>query len=190
MNIHAAAKALNQKAAKQKLHHFCDPTLAFSNPVYDHFLSLWRNKAGGRVMPVKSDITPRDLKDYLSNIVLCHRIETNPSRYVWRLIGSNVATVVGHVTGKTFEESAPPDNLARWVECCDLVLDGGQPLRFLGRVHLNGKDYLDAENLFVPLTNDEGQPTYVMGLCLYMPRRAEDDGSWEALIGSIGADLL
>jgi hypothetical protein len=79
-----------------------------------------------------------------------------------------------------FEETLPPEHMPRWVECCDLVLDGGQPMRFLGRVHLQGKEYLDAENLFVPLANDDDEPTFMMGLCRYTPRRSEDDRTWES----------
>ena len=40
----------------------------------------------------------------------------------------------------------------------DLILDSEQPWRFRGRVHLQGRDYLDAENLFVPLANDLSEP--------------------------------
>jgi hypothetical protein len=190
MNILAAARALNQKAAQTKSHHFCDPTLAFSAPVYEQFLSLWQSKAGTRAMPAKSEITPRDLKDFLRDIVVCHRVAENPSHYVWRLIGTKVAAVVGDVTGKTVEESAPSELSARWIECGDLILNGCQPLRFLGRVHIKDREYLDAENLFVPLANDEGRPTFVMGLCRYTPRLSENEESWEDHIASISGGLL
>ena len=190
MDVLAAARALNQKAAQQKWHHFCDPTLAFSNPVHLGFLSLWQSKSGTRAMPAKSEITPRDLKDFLRDIVVIHRVAENPSQFVWRLIGTKVGEVVGHNTGKTLEESAPPELCARWIECGDLILDGGQPLRFLGRVHLTGREYLDAENLFVPLANDEGRPTFVMGLCRYTPRRSENEECWENQIASISGGPL
>ena len=42
MNVLAAAQALNRKAAEQKWHHFCDPSLAFNDPIYKQFLALWR----------------------------------------------------------------------------------------------------------------------------------------------------
>jgi hypothetical protein len=64
------------------------------------------------------------------------------------------------------------------------------PLRFLGRVHLKDREYLDAENFFVPLANDEGRPIFVMGLCRYTPRRSENEESWENQIASIPGDLL
>jgi hypothetical protein len=185
MDVLAVARDLNQKAAQQKWHHFCDPTLAFSEPMYERFLSLWHSKAGTRAMPARSEITPRDLKELLRDIVVFQRVAENPSHYNWRIIGTKAAEVIGHHTGKTFEESVQPELLPRWIECADLVLDGGQPLRFVGRVHLNGCEYLDAENLLVPLADDAGRPTFVMALCRYTPRRSENEESWEDQIASI-----
>ena len=63
MDVIAAARTLNRKAVQQNWHHFCDPTLSFVDPSYEHLLNLWRTKAGNRKMPSRSDITPRDLKD-------------------------------------------------------------------------------------------------------------------------------
>lgn len=190
MNVLAVARSLNQKAAQQKSQHFCDPTLAFSDPFYDQFLSLWRSKAGTRAMPAKSEITPRDLKNFLRHVALCQRVAENPSRYVWRLTGTKVAEVTGHHDGKTFEECVPPEILPRWIECADLTLDGGQPLRFLGRVQLNGREHLDAENLIVPLADDTGKPAYAMALCRYTPRLSASEESWETQIASVAGALL
>ena len=190
MNVFAAARALNQKAVQQKWHSLCDPTLAFSNSSYDGFLDIWRAKAGSGAMPKRSDMTPRDLKDFLRNIGIFERTRENPSSYLFRLVGTGLTQVAGHVTGKTFEESVPPDLLPRWIEACDLMLDGSKPLRFLGRVHLNGLEYLDAEHLYVPLANDDGQPTYVMGLFRFTPRRSDHEASWANQIASLPAGLL
>jgi hypothetical protein len=190
MNIAATVQALNQRAAKEKWYHFCDPSLAFTDSYYGELLNLWRSKAGQRTMPRRSEITARDLKNVLRNIVMFERVGRDPSRYRWRLIGTNLTHMAGDNTGKMFEETLPPEHMPRWVECCDLVLDGGQPIRFLGRVHLQGKEYLDAENLFVPLANDDDEPTFMMGLCRYTPRRSEDDRTWESQLASIPAGFL
>ena len=190
MNVLAVARALNQKAAQTKAYHFCDPTLAFSDTVYEQFLALWRGKAGTRAMPAKSEITPRDLKDFLGDVIVVQRITENPSHYVCRLVGSKVAEVVGNNTGKSIQDSAPSELSARWIECADLILNGGKPLRFLGRVHLKDREYLDAENLFVPLADDQGHPTFVLGLCRYTPRRSNDEESWDNKIAAIRGELL
>lgn len=190
MNVFAAAKALNQKAVQENWHHFCDPTLSFTDPAHLQLLSLWKSKLGDRPMPMRSEITPRDLKDMLRNIVTFQRDSENPSRYSWRLIGTGITHILGHNTGKTFEETIPAEHLTRWVECGDLILDGGRPLRFLGRVHIQGHEYLQAEHLYVPLANDEGKPAYVMGLCRYTPRISTKEESWENQIASIPGALL
>jgi hypothetical protein len=190
MHVLNATKALNQRAAREKWYYFCDPTLAFSNPSYTQFLALWRAKAGNRPMPTRSELSARDLKDFLRDIVVFQRDAVSPSHYVWRLIGTKITEITGPNTGKTFEETLPHDHIERWVECGDLILDGGQPMRFIGRVRLKGREYLDAENLFVPLANDAGEPTFVMGLCRYTPRRSEDEQSWENQIASIPGGLM
>jgi hypothetical protein len=190
MNVMAAAQSMNRKAAEQKWYHFCDPTLSFNDPQYHKLLSLWRNKTGNRSMPTRSDISPRDLKDMLRNIVLFQRDENEPSRFTWRIIGTGLTEVLGHHTGKTFEESVLPEYLSRWVECGNLILDGGQPLRFLGRVHIDGREYLDAEHLYVPLANDNDVPSYILGFCRYTPRRSDAEETWENQLASLPGGLL
>jgi hypothetical protein len=135
-------------------------------------------------------MTPRDLKDVLRNIAVFQRDSANPSHYSWRVIGTALTEILGHNTGKTLEESVPPQLLSRWVECGDLVLEGGLPLRFLGRVHLQGREYLDAEHLYVPLAKDGGEPTYIMALCRFTPRRTQNEESWESQIAAVPGALL
>ncbi len=185
-----SARALNQKAEREKWYYFCDPSLAFSDGFYNPLLNLWRNKSIHEAMPRRSAFTPRDLKDVLRNIVMFERVESNPSRYRWRLIGTSLTSMAGDNTGKMFEETLAPEHVIRWTECADVILGGGQPLRFIGRVHLKGREYLNAENLFVPLANDNDQPTFAMGLCRYTPRHSEDEESWESQIASIPGALL
>lgn len=185
MNVLTATKDLNQRAAREKWFYHCDPALAFHDGYHDPLLKLWRAKSVDGRMPRRSDFTPRELKDVLRNIVMFERVQRNPSRYRWRLIGTNLTQMAGDVTGKMFEDTLPPEHIARWVQCYDLVIDGGQPLRFLGRVHLKGREYLDAENLYVPLANDKDEPTFAMALCRYTPRRSEHDESWESQVASV-----
>src|SRR5690606_3453605 len=93
MDVIAAARMHNQRAVQQKWNHFCDPTLAFSLPRYSQLLDIWNTKAGSRKMPRRSDLTARDLKDFLRDIVLFRRESSNPSRYVWRLVGTGLTDV-------------------------------------------------------------------------------------------------
>jgi hypothetical protein len=190
MNVIAAAREHNQKAVRQKWNHFCDPTLAFSLPRYDNLVAIWRAKAAGRTIPRRSDVTPRDLKDFLRDIVLAQRIATDPSCYVWRIIGTGLTDILGHNTGKTFEQSVPPEHLPRWLEVPDLVLASQQPLRVRGRVHIQDRDYLDAENLYLPLADYNDVPSYVLGLCRYTRHTIELESAWENEMVSVPGGLL
>lgn len=135
-------------------------------------------------------MTPRDLKEVLRHLLVLERVSQNPSSYRFRLVGTGLTGMAGDITGKMVEDVVAPEHLSRWTECCDLILDGGQPMRFLGRVHLEGREYLDAENLYVPLANDNDVPTFAMAMCRYTPRRSNDEESWENQIASIPNALL
>ncbi|HWU56893.1 MAG TPA: PAS domain-containing protein [Rhizomicrobium sp.] len=185
-----AAKSLNQRAIRERWHYVCDPGLTFSDVSYEKLLQLWRSKAAGRPMPKRSEMTLRDLKDLLRHLIVLERVETMPSRYRVRLLGTSLTSMAGDRTGEMLEQVLPPEHLIRWVVSADLILDSGQPMRFIGRVELQGKEYLNAENLFIPLANENDQPTFVMGFCRYTPRHTESEESWESQIASIaGASL-
>ena len=175
MDVITAAKAFNQRALRQHWHMACDPTLAFTDSYYTRLLAIWREKAGNRKMPARSEMTARDLKDYLRHIILVQREEEGQVRYRWRLIGTAVTEIVGHNTGKLFDDTIPSEHLSRWIGVCDMVLKSEQPWRFLGRVHIRGREYLKAENLYMPLSDDASTPSFVMGLCRYLPRQQDND---------------
>ncbi len=91
---------------------------------------------------------------------------------------TSVTEVLGHHSGESFEQSVAPEHLPRWIESLNMILDSEQPWRFLGRVHLQGREYLHAEHLYVPLANDNNKPVFIMGLCRYTPRLSDDDSVW------------
>jgi hypothetical protein len=188
MNALDAITALNQRATREKWFYHCDPGLSFSDGYYDPLLKRWRDILAKGKMPKRSEITARDLKDVLRNIVMFERVA--PSKYRWRLIGTNLTSMAGDNTGKMFDETLPPDHVARWVACADVMLAEVRPLRFIGQVRLKGREYLEAENLFVPLANDSDEPSFVMGLCRYSPRSSQSDQHWQDQIAGLPGALL
>lgn len=185
MNVLEAAISLNQRAIREHWHYVCDPRLAFSESSYNKLLALWRSKAGDRSMPRRSEMGLRDLKDVLRHLIVLERVAKSPSRYRVRLLGTSLTSMAGDRTGEMLEEILPPGHVVRWVASADLILDHSQPMRFIGRVELQGKEYLNAENLFIPLANDNDEPTFVMGFCRYTPRHTESVESWESQIAAI-----
>jgi len=189
MDVITAAKAFNKRAQAKHWHMACDPTLAFTDAFYTRFLGIWQQKAGTRKMPARSDMTARDLKDYLRHIVMVQREAEEPAKYRWRLIGTSMTEVVGHHTGKLFDDSVPVEHLPVWTETCDMILESEQPWRFLGRVRIRGREYLKAEQLYLPLSDDNGIPNFVMGLCRYQPRHQDNDAFSEDEIFSLPGAL-
>jgi len=185
MNVLEAAISLNRRAMREHWHYVCDPSLAFSESSYDKLLQLWRGKSAGRPMPRRSEMTLRDLKDVLRHLIVLERVETRPSRYRVRLLGTSLTSMAGDRTGEMLEEILPAEHAMRWSVTADLILDSSQPMRFIGRVELQGKEYLNAENLFMPLANENDEPTFVMGFCRYTPRHSESEETWESQIASM-----
>jgi hypothetical protein len=190
MDLIEIAKTHNQRAVQQKWQHFCDPTLAFTQPKYQALISIWRDKAGNRKMPKRSELTARDLKEFLRDLLLFQRESTNPSIYRWRLIGTKMTEIVGHHTGRTFEESFPSEHLRRWVETSDMILESERPWRLCGRVHISGREYLDAENLYLPLADENNEPSFLLGLCHYTPHVIGQGNYWTDEAISIPEALL
>jgi hypothetical protein len=174
MNVAVAARDFNEKAVRLNWQQRCDPTLSFADEPYKRLLNIWKAKAGDRI-PMRSQMTPRDLKDYLKNIIVGQREGRNPSRYRFRLIGTGLTEIIGEHTGKLFEESVPPEHLSRWVDVCDMILESERPWRFLGQVHIQGREYLHAEHLYMPLADQEGEASFVMGYCRFTPRFAANE---------------
>jgi hypothetical protein len=84
-------------------------------------------------------------------------------------MGTHITQVLGERTGKYIDEDAPPRQVARWNASLDLAMRAGRPLRFHGRVLVNGKTYLASELLFMPLADDAGEPRFVLGFGHYGP---------------------
>jgi hypothetical protein len=189
MNVSVVAKEFNERAVRQHWHQRCDPTLSFSDPRHAQLLAIWREMAAAKAMPARSVMTPRVLKNFLPNIILGQREEKAPSLYRFRVVGTSLTEILGHITGKRFEETIPNEHLSRWVDVCDMVLESERPWRFIGRVQIRDREYLDAEHLFMPLADEAGEPSFVMGLCRYVPRRVFDNDAWENELASIPGGL-
>jgi hypothetical protein len=162
-----AVAAFNAMSAREGWDQYCDSTLAFGHSDFPRMLAIWKEQAAGQPIPARSSMTPRALKDFLPRIAINERASIDPPRFKWRLMGTQIAQVLGERTGKFIDEDAPPRQIARWNASLDLVLRAVRPLRFAGRVLVNGKTYLNSELLFMPLAGDSGQPRFVLGFGRY-----------------------
>jgi hypothetical protein len=179
-----AVDAFNALSARENWQQQCDPALRFIHADFPVMLALWQSQTDGRAMPVRADMTPRALKGFLPRVAINERVSSEPPRYTWRLMGTQVAQVLGERTGKFIDEDAPPRQVARWNASLGLVLNTARPMRFLGRVLANDKTYLSSELLFMPLADETGTPRFVLGFGHYAPEISEAPRSAAAPINA------
>lgn len=146
-----AAEQFNRIAERTKVPGRCDPTLSFETPELVQALALWQEKAAGREMPLRSDISARTLKPFLPNLIVVDIVaDSQTRRYRARLMGTAISYVFGDHTGKFIDEAVAPPFRERWSAALDAAVVAGRPLRFAGRVEYAGQDYLSAELLLAP----------------------------------------
>ena len=162
-----AVAAFNALSARENWEQQCDPTLTFAHSDFPVMLDIWKKQADGKPMPMRRSMTPRALKGFLPRVAINERVSIHPPRFKWRLMGTQVAQVLGERTGKYMDEDAPPRQVARWNASLDLVLRTARLMRFCGRVLANNKTFLASELLFMPLSDDTGAPCFVMGFGHY-----------------------
>jgi hypothetical protein len=162
-----AVAAFNALAMREAWEQQCDPTLAFVHPDFPVIFEIWKEQAGGKPMPARSSMTPRTLKGFLPRVAINERASFDPPRFTWRLMGTQIAQVLGERTGKYLDEDAPPRQVARWNASLDLVMRCARPMRFCGRVLANNKTFLASELLFMPLADESGEARFVLGFGHY-----------------------
>ena len=85
-----------------------DPEVVLTQPVTIKAYNYWRACRGARLMPARADITPKSMKDFMTNVGL---IEARPTAlgvdYVVRLAGSRCGRASG-------SRPRRPRNDCRW----------------------------------------------------------------------------
>jgi hypothetical protein len=134
-----------------------DSEVVLTQPLTIKTYDYWRACRGGRLMPTRADITPKGMKDFMTNVGL---IEARPTAlgvdYVVRLAGSRCEEVFGPISGKSLSDFLPPEIEVRWRRVCEEVRRTRGPLSVTGRIAFPGKDWLQSETFVGPL-GAEGQ---------------------------------
>lgn len=132
-----------------------------------HFLDYWTSKKpSSGELPKRSDISPRDMIDYLPGIVIIERrIENNKVRYKYRLAGTLTATVSNiEITGRYVDEIFDEDVIKGAEVLFKNVLETGTP-HYLERTNpIPNRDFTKYERVIVPLLDSRGEPNLIMGL--------------------------
>ncbi|HTW33062.1 MAG TPA: PAS domain-containing protein [Rhizomicrobium sp.] len=159
----AAAEEFNRFAERTGAPSRCDPTLAFAAPALSKALLLWREKAGERDMPSRSDFSARTLKAHLPHVAIVDAVDEGPGRrYRFRLMGTAIAGLLGDHTGKFIDEAVVSPFRERWTAVMDGPLAAGAPLRIFGRVDYNNMNFLAMELLLAPLRDDGAESILIV----------------------------
>lgn len=159
--------AVNAYAAAQGWPFRSTTVLEFDRPELNRLRDIWFDKAAGNPIPYRHDFDARALKPVLRNVVILEHLK-NDGRWCYRirLMGSELARLMGEKTGRLLEECVPPAVLPVWLTAFDTVMEAKVPLRFVTRYQTEPISYLTSESFNVPMLNAEGSPTLLLS-CAY-----------------------
>lgn len=165
-------KAFNERAKASGWTFSCGPATGFDHPALSAALALWREKAKGRAMPARSDMTARLMKAYMPHMSILEKVTTAKGpRYRVRLHGTALASYAGDLTGKFLDEIIPPSLVGSYTSVYDTVLELLEPVRLVRDYQVPELDYLAGESLIVPLSAP-GKPTPLILSITYVEPRA------------------
>ncbi|HTW34493.1 MAG TPA: PAS domain-containing protein [Rhizomicrobium sp.] len=122
------------------------------HPNLKALLQYWLSKRGARLMPLRSDIKPSEIKPLLPDIMIWSAIDP----FHVRLVGDHiVAFVGGNNTGKPATHGMPPDAAESMLGVLNDVVTSKAPRFRLGKAFfVPEKAYRNFEACFLPLSDD------------------------------------
>lgn len=133
--------------------------LEFVHPAPRLGLAYWQSRRDGRAMPLRSDLSPSAMREFLLHVALvdAHVSPGGDCRYFVRLAGMRIEQVFGSVGGRYFGDFLTPELHRRWLAAYDAVRKQRRPLRIRATVNFEKKTWLACEALIAPL-GDETKP--------------------------------
>lgn len=154
---------------------YVERDLSFRDPVNHQALAYWRSKGGGQGMPSRARLDPIEMRAFVANVALIDVLTPGADRtqptFRIRLAGTAVEEVFGHLTGKLLAE-LPAYFRPRWHNLFMAGVDARAPIRITTRVTLERKDFLTAEALLAPLSED-GSSVAMLFVCVGFWSEAE-----------------
>jgi hypothetical protein len=138
----------------QALSRTLDSSLRFESTELVAALGLWESKRIGNELPARSDFSHDDFRQFMGNIVLVD-VETDPRRYRYRLIGSNVTELVERdMTGRYLDDIYGEPDFRKVVHSFSTIMENRQPIRGYSDVSHARKGHIHVEVLDAPLASD------------------------------------
>ena len=138
-------------------------------PEQRHFFDFWLEKAAGRPMPDRSDISPADIPRHLPFVSLIE-IEENPLNFRYRLAGTQLREIYEkEVTHTYLSGLSKNQNRDYWISACERIAHTGRPAQGILRGPDQPRDHLVQFWLRLPLAIDGVGPKLILGLDKCIP---------------------
>src|ERR1700733_14282940 len=103
---HDSVDATNALAARRKWSFTCYRDLDFEASALRATLALWQSKATHGRLPARADLSMRDLKHVLRDMIVLDIVrDGGQMRFRCRNIGSHAVSLLGEVTGRFMDEA-------------------------------------------------------------------------------------
>lgn len=140
-------------------------------PALGELANYWLRQRGARPMPRRADIDPVDLAPHLPRLVLADVLDA-PLRVRFRVVGTELEHRLGYaLTGRTID--AGSGAFFKPYEACAQQV---RPVREYARYDFDdGGPVGEFERLLLPLSEDGGRVTMVLGEVIYWDLRTRRD---------------
>jgi len=144
------------------------------NAVTRTALNYWRLLRGGRKMPARSELSPRDMRAILHNVVLIRVIDGGRD-YEYRVVGGVFAWAYDlNFQGMflTEIEKAAPQHGARMRQMYEHVRASGEPLGLHGWVGRDERDcpFVYYESVVLPFGDDGATVDHLLVTSFHVPK--------------------
>ena len=139
--------------------------------------AYWRMLKGGRAMPARAELSPRDMRGILRNVVLL-RVLGGGTDYEYRIVGELFVWAYGlqfRDMRLSQIEAAAPEHGARMRKLYEHVRTSAEPLAFQGWVgrEIPKSRFVYYESLLLPLADDGATVDHILIASFYVPKAAD-----------------
>ena len=136
--------------------------------------AYWRMLKGSRAMPARAELSPRDMRGILRNVVLL-RVLDGGADYEYRIVGELFVWAYGlqfRDMRLSQIEAAAPEHGARMRKLYEHVRTHAEPLAFQGWVgrEVPQSRFVYYESLLVPLADDGRTVDHILVTSFYVPK--------------------
>lgn len=149
----------NRRAQNDRWPSRVEPALDFEAPSLREALSVWRKAAGERALPLRTEMTPRLMKHFLSQVAVLDIVRAaGRTRFRVRLTGTALERTFGGMAGNFLDETLTEPFRSRWESTLNVPLLAQCAVRSSGRVEFRDQSYLKAETFYGPMGTDIAAP--------------------------------